>query len=160
MAGVPKTVPWWRRERGVLTNVNPRNVRSYEHAMRLERRNDKARLKYLGQKFARKQWLTAVHTTAIEIPEWAKLAAHKEMSQGEQYVWFRGRRLKAAKRLVAEDEAAGGQPVMTLVQWRRCKVCGRILLALEAEDRRRLDETRGGRQKPCGVECGNTEVIP
>jgi hypothetical protein len=158
-AGVPKVKSWpyQRNPDRNLTNVHPANIRSYDHLMRQERRTAKGRLRYFGIKAARVQWMTSVRTTAIEVPEWAQQAAHKEMSQGKHYAWFKGRRLKHAKRLFAEDRAAGGDPEMTLIQWRRCKACGRILLALEAEDRRKLDESCWlGRQKPCGAECGNT----
>lgn len=148
-----------------LTDVDPRNVRSFGH---LERQSRRCYRRGLGQrnwwarkegkpetKSTRRRWLTCVTTTAIEIPEWARKLAHPAMSQSAHYVWLRCRPRKDAKRLAAEDQEQGGSPEMVAVEYRSCRKCGRILLALEAEARRRLDESCWrGRELPCGAECG------
>ncbi len=127
------------------------------HWPRVERRQREYRKRAMrakGIKPAKKQWAVCVETTAIEIPKWALEKSLKAMSSGEHHVWFRGRKGVHAKLLAFQDEQAGGTPEMTKVEWRLCPVCGRVLLALEAEARRHLDESDLlGRTMPCGGEC-------
>lgn len=111
-------------------------------------------MRFKGVKPAKKQWLTCVETTAIEIPQWALEKAQRDMSSSEHHVWFRGRSSAHSKVLAFQDRQAGGEPEVTVIEWRRCSVCRRMLLSLEAETRRRLDESgKLGRQMPCSGEC-------
>lgn len=111
-------------------------------------------LRRRGIKPARKQWMVCVETTAIEIPGWAREKAEKSLSASAHHVWFRGRRNGRAKILAQQDLAAGGTPEITVMEWRKCSVCGRMLLNLEAEDKRRLDESSpAGRKLACSGEC-------
>jgi hypothetical protein len=148
-----------------LRDLDPKTIKPFSHLERQTRRAHKQSLKARNfiawrngepeTKPTRKQWVTCVATTAIEIPKWAQKKAWKHLSQGEHYAWFLGRPRFPAKMLAFRDEQAGGKPEMTVVEYRRCKKCGRVLLSLEAEDRRRLDEScPEGRKKPCGMECG------
>lgn len=161
-AGVPQARKRGRRGNcpEELSDLNRRSIKPYSHLQRQERKAVRDRLRYKGIKPTRRQWMTCVVVTAIEIPSWALERAHPKMSQSERHVWFAGRPRRPAKTLIGLDRDAGGDPEVVTVEWRPCPVCGRILLALEAEDRRKLDETRGGLQMPCGAECGSTEVAP
>lgn len=119
-----------------------------------QRKEVKRRLIRDGIKPTKKQWVICVETTAIEIPAWAKAKAEGRLSQSEHHVWFRGRNNGRAKILERQDRAAGGNPELTAVEFRLCQTCGRMMLSLEAEGRRRLDEgSRLGRQTACGSEC-------
>lgn len=130
-------------------NLWPRAERAY-------RREDKKRLYRRRIKPSRKCWAVCVETTVIQIPHWAQDKALDGMSVGDHHVWFKGRLRKDVKRLMLEDRQAGGDPEYTQVEWRRCPNCKRILLNIEAEARRILNESsRLGREIPCGPECGN-----
>jgi hypothetical protein len=137
--------------------INPQGVSSRNLYPRLAKVERKARQRVLRNreiKPAKKQWMICVETTAIEIPAWAVAKADKRMSQSEHHVWFRGRNGGHGKMLERQDRQAGGSPELTAVEYRVCKVCGRLMLSLDAELRRRLDESaRLGRQLPCGSEC-------
>lgn len=103
---------------------------------------------------AKKQWVICVQTTAIKIPFWALARREEQLSVGDHLVWFRGRNNGRAKMLERQDREAGGNPELTTVEWRTCPVCGRVLLGLEAEVRRKQDEScKLGRQLPCMGEC-------
>ena len=107
-----------------------------------------------GIKPAKKQWVICVETTAIEIPAWARAKAETRLSQSAHRVWFRGRNSGRAKILERQDRQAGGRPEVTAVEYRMCPVCDRMLLGLEAEARRKLDESGVlGRTLPCSSTC-------
>lgn len=116
-----------------------------------------------GGKPAKKQWVICVQTTAIKIPFWALARREERLSVSEHHVWFRGRSNGRAKILERQDREAGGNPELTVVEWRTCPVCYRVMLGLEAEVRRKLDEScKDGRLLPCHGECkrntgGNTD---
>lgn len=121
---------------------------------RIERRQKKRMLRNKGVKVAKRQWVTCVQTTAIHIPQWAIDRASKYFSTGPHHVWFRGRSSVHAKQLAFDDREAGGEPELSKIEWRLCPVCRRPLLSLEAEARRRMDESgRFGRLMPCAGEC-------
>lgn len=104
---------------------------------------------------ARKRWAICVETTAIEIPGWALAKRDERFSVSKHHVWFNGRTNGRAKILERQDRQAGGDPSLTAVEWRLCPVCNRMLLSLEAEERRKLDESsKLGREIPCSGECG------
>ena len=92
--------------------------------------------------------------TAIALPGWAVARRETRLSVGEQYVWFRGRNSGCARILERLDRQAGGDPTRWAVEYRVCGVCGRMMLNLDAELRRRLDVSGvAGRELPCGSEC-------
>ena len=147
-----------------LRDLKPSSIKPYQRIQRQERRAHRQSLAAKNLKAwrngepettpTRKLWVTCVTTTVLEIPKWAQKKAWKYLTQGKHYVWFAGRPRFPAKMLAFQDEQAGGQPEMTVVEYRKCKKCGRVLLSLEAEDRRKMDEScPEGRQKPCGMEC-------
>lgn len=121
---------------------------------RIERRAQKRMLRNKGVKLAKRQWVTCVQTTAITIPQWAIDRASRYFSTSERHCWFRGRSSVHAKLLAFQDREAGGSPELSKIEWRLCGVCRRPLLSLEAEARRRMDESgRLGRLMPCAGEC-------
>lgn len=141
------TTPWRK----------PRWRESWPRQVRVQRKERVRVQRAKGIKPTKKQWMICVETTAIRIPEWAKAKAEKRLSQAEHHVWFRGRNNGRAKILERQDREAGGHPEVTAVEWRLCPVCKRVLLNLEAEVRRRLDESgRLGRSLPCSGECAKS----
>jgi hypothetical protein len=62
--------------------------------------------------------------------------------------------LLAQQGLERQDRQAGGRPELTAVEYRMCPVCDRMLLGLEAQERRKLDESGIlGRTLPCSSTC-------
>lgn len=106
---------------------------------------------------ARRRWVTCVEVSAVEVPQWAVEASIAELSNSPKHCWFMGRdrgERSAAARLEAFDREAGGKPLVVKVEYRRCEICRRMLLHLDAELRRKLDEScRTGRQIACGSDC-------
>jgi hypothetical protein len=121
---------------------------------RVQRKERQRVLRGRGIKPAKKQWVICVETTAIEIPAWARAKADTRLSQSRHRVWFRGRNSGRAKILERQDRQAGGKPEVTAVECRVCEPCGRLLLGIEAEARRKLDESSIlGRSLPCSSAC-------
>jgi hypothetical protein len=128
--------------------------KSWPRQERTQRQERKRVLRNRGIKPAKKQWVICVETTAIEIPAWARAKAEPNLSQSPHRVWFRGRNSGRAKILERQDRQAGGRPEVTAVEYRMCPVCDRMLLGLEAEARRKLDESGiNGRTLPCSNKC-------
>jgi hypothetical protein len=126
---------------------------------RVQRKERHRVLRGRGIKPAKKQWVICVETTAIEIPGWARAKAEPRLSQSPHRVWFRGRNSGRAKILERQDRQAGGRPELTAVEWRMCPVCDRMLLGLEAEARRKLDESGVlGRTLPCSSTCKSRDA--
>jgi hypothetical protein len=120
----------------------------------LVRRTEIARLNRKCIKPTRLQWVICVETTAIEIPGWARAKAETRLTQSPHRVWFRGRNNGRAKILERQDRQAGGKPEVTAVEFRVCGRCGRVMLGLEAQARRRVEESHPqGRELPCSGEC-------
>jgi hypothetical protein len=131
----------------MLVNPYPRVDRAYRKA-------EKAKLNKRGIQPAKRQWVLCVETTAIEIPLWAQAKAERRLSVAPHRVWFRGRSNGRAKILARQDREAGGNPEITAVEFRLCGRCGRMMLGIEAEARRKVEEShKQGRELPCGSEC-------
>lgn len=127
---------------------------SWPRQERIQRRALKRVLRNHNVKPAKRQWVTCVNTTAITIPQWALDKASPYFSTSEHHCWFRGRSSVHVKLLVFQDRESGGSPEVTKIEWRLCPVCRRPLLSLEADARRRMDESgRLGRKLPCNGEC-------
>jgi hypothetical protein len=132
---------------------------TWQRYERKERRRQKRVLRFLGVKPAQRRWVTCVEVTAIEVPQWAKDKAVPNLYSGPEKVWFKGRSSVHARMLAFQDREAGGEPEVTKVECRSCSRCKRLMLGLEANARRGIDEDRkgNGRDMPCGPEC---EVTP
>jgi hypothetical protein len=95
-------------------------------------------------------WLVTL--TAIDVPAWAREKAVKDFDAQLREVWMRARR--HANQLMQEDSAAGGRPWTQKKEARRCKVCGWLLLGVQAEIRREFEkEAPDNRFKPCSADC-------
>src|ERR1700761_1951289 len=100
---------------------------------------------------ARKRWIIRVSLTAIPMRDWAAKRRIPGLVFSDCIVWLRPR---DAMFLIHRDKEAGGNPLWVESEFRKCRICARPLLNLEAELRRELDESRmTGRQIPCGAEC-------
>lgn len=142
------------------TQPGTRWQKSWPRQVRTQRQERKRVLLNRGVKPAKKQWMICVETTAIEIPTWARAKADPRLSQSSHKVWFRGRNSGRAKILERQDRQAGGRPELTTVECRLCSACGRLLLGLEAESRRKLDESGPlGRTLPCSGDCKPSKVV-
>ena len=131
-----------------------RQVNRWPRAERAYRKAEVERINRRGARPTKKLWLLCVETTAIEIPAWAQAKAERRMSVAPHRVWFRGRNNGRAKILARQDRVAGGSPEITAVEYRACARCGRLMLGLEAQARRRVEEGHAqGRELPCGSEC-------
>lgn len=120
-----------------------------ERRSRIERRQH---LRNMGRKPARMKYVYRVETTAIAIPDWILDQAVPDLSFTRDYVWLKSEPM--AKYLCQLDRNEGGQPNLTAIEARRCKVCGMLRLNLLAEQRRKLDESAvDGRKLPCSPEC-------
>jgi hypothetical protein len=133
----------------MLEDTNP--PRNRQPRWRAARRRE---LKEHGITPTRRRYAWSVHTTALQkLPEWVhavKIGALGTLASRNR-VWLNPR---DAKRLTWQDHLAGGQSEVTTAELRYCEVCGRPLIGIEAEKRRKLSESSSdGRQQPCGPEC-------
>jgi hypothetical protein len=91
-----------------------------------------------------------VQTDAIAIPGWAREKAITGLASDSTAVWL-GR--MAAAMLAKLDREAGGTPKLTTTVFRRCRICSRALLGIEAQERWEVDRQRAGTDIPCGPDC-------
>lgn len=95
-------------------------------------------------------WLVAPDAL-FGIPEWARLEAVNGLGGTPDRVWLWP---ADAKKLISQARARGWRCRVTRTELRRCEVCGRPSVGLEAERRRKLDESGPqGRRLPCGDSC-------
>lgn len=111
-------------------------------------------MKAAGITPCRRQWVWSVEPQVLRgmfIPQWARDAAVRGLGQQQDSVWLWW---VDARRLIALDRAAAGRSKVTRAELRHCPVCGRPFVGIEAEKRRRLDESGPhGRNTPCGDAC-------
>jgi hypothetical protein len=132
----------------VLDYVSPRRERQL-------RREWKAAYKARGMKYPRLPTVGFVEVTAIRIPEWAWAKRIKGLTDTNKSIWLR--RI-LARELMREDEDAGGTPRVTWTSMRKCRICRRVLLGPEAENRFMLDLKFTGEWTACGPECLELEA--
>src|SRR5580698_799785 len=123
-----RSAPLWRRER------------QYRREARRTARSLGFRLPTLAQ-------VALVELDAIYVPDWALKKAIRGLTVTNSSVWLR--RI-AANLLARIDREAGGTPKVTPTAYRRCPMCDRALLGVEAEQRFELDKKWTGNQTPCG----------
>jgi hypothetical protein len=93
-----------------------------------------------------------VEVVELAIPDWAKSRSIQGLSQSENHVWLRSRTL--AYKLAQMERECGGSGRCDRMEVRRCRVCGRYMVGIQAERRRLQDEAGyGGRKMPCDEEC-------
>ncbi len=96
---------------------------------------------------ANRQMVWTIVLTVVLLPEWAA----KKRVKGLRDLWVDA---AIGKRLLALDRRNGGQPSVTKAEFRRCDLCNRPLLGLEAAARRAIIETSAtGRLAPCSPRC-------
>jgi hypothetical protein len=112
----------------------------------------KLELKAKGVIPCRRQWIYSIEPQALEeLPQWAIDSSIKGLAHTSRRVWLWD---KDSKRLIGLDRAAGGRPRVTRTELRTCPLCARPLVGIEAERRRKLDQSGpDGRKQPCGVDC-------
>lgn len=135
-------------KRGAGVKVEPRAPNRKPRFRAARRREMKAQ----GTLPARRQWIYSIEPQALEVlPEWATGNSVKGLGKTARRVWLWD---KDSKRLIGLDRAAGGRPRVTRAELRHCLSCSRPLVGIEAEQRRKLDESGpDGRRQPCGVDC-------
>lgn len=108
-------------------------------------------LKARGITPAARQFIWSVETTAIPIPEWARKNQVKGLAEQGDRVWLW---TYDARKLIADDQMAGGSPIASEVEYRICEVCARPLLGVEAQARRaQVESGFGARHLACGPDC-------
>lgn len=135
-----------RRGQGVKGTLRSPNRKPRFRAAR------RREMKEQGTLPARRQWIYSIEPTGLEqLPEWAVENSVKGLGKTSRRVWLWD---KDSKRLIGLDRSAGGRPRVTRAELRHCLNCGRPLVGIEAEQRRKLDESGpDGRRQPCGVDC-------
>lgn len=100
----------------------------------------------------RRQWVYAVQLTALKaMPAWVASVAVKGMGKTTGRVWLWP---VDARHLAGMDRNAGGRPQITRSELRHCPLCARPFVGIEAEIRRKLDESGPlGRETPCSGSC-------
>lgn len=100
----------------------------------------------------RRQWVWLVQPDQLyAVPEWARRVAVRGLGEvpGRVWLWW-----VDARRLLSESRKAGWRCDVTRTELRHCAVCSRPFVGIEAERRRRLDESSPeGRLLPCGEAC-------
>ena len=92
-----------------------------------------------------------VDTGAIPVPQWAIDRRIRDTSWSANHVWLRR---GDAEELAKQDRELGGEPQLTETEYRRCKICKRLLLGEDAAALRGLAAASvTGDQLPCGSEC-------
>ena len=84
----------------------------------------------------RPRMVQKVVVTAIKLSRETLERGIKGFANGGNVVWMRSR--KMSKVLVEQDRLRGGLGYTVSIEYRHCKVCGRLLLADEARDYREL----------------------
>jgi hypothetical protein len=91
-----------------------------------------------------------VRLTATTIP--ASTKAIRDRTRTDKTCWMLSKR--GARELVERDRAFGGQGSFDTFEYRRCKVCSRVLVGADAADyRERLRWPREKRYWPWGPTC-------
>lgn len=113
-------------------------------------REEKKALRARGLKVPKLAQVGLVELAAISVPDWARSKAIRGLTLTDTSIWLSR---VPARRLMREDEAAGGKPKVAWTTYRRCKICQRPLLSLEAERRQQLDKRFEGERAICGPDC-------
>ncbi len=150
LGGRPQT----ERGSGVWCTGAPNRAPNRKPRYRAARRQA---LRDAGQTPVSRVWVWSVQPDALKtMPAWAVASQVKGLGEvpGHVWLWWRD-----ALRLMREDRRAGGQPIATRQELRRCGLCGRPWVGKDAERRRLLDaQGPEGRQQPCGEQCERDRV--
>ena len=132
--------------------IDPRPIwqRTAEQRDRAARRLDRERRKARGLSTPRLRTILLVELDAISMPAWARRKAIRGLTITASTVWLGRIDGRVLERL---DRQCGGHPKVTSERYRRCRVCKRPLLGLDAEHRLELDRRWAGDGTPCSQEC-------
>jgi len=98
-----------------------------------------------------RNWVWNVRPSIAPLPDWVAGAAVKGLGSLEDQVWLWP---VDARRLMKWVKAHGGRSWAVRAEFRRCEMCGRPLIGVEAEARRRqIESGPAGRALNCGPEC-------
>ena len=97
---------------------------------------------------ARRIW--SIRLSVIDLPQWAIDRQFKELPHSANWAWLKS---GDARALIKLDRMAGGEPEVTVMEYRRCQHCKRLLLDSDAAARRKLDQSWLGEWTGCGPGC-------
>jgi hypothetical protein len=118
---------------------------------RQRRRERRDKLKSMKITPTRRRRVFCVTITAIAMPQWAVDRRIKGLSASPTRIWLSA---SDARFLMSLDRDEGGHPWFAESEYRRCGLCNRPLLDVDAAARRYMDEsTTTGKQLPCGADC-------
>jgi hypothetical protein len=122
---------------------------------RIRREENHRKSGYMTIPVARRAW--HVTLTAIEIPEHLlKAIALDSLPSDTKSFWVR--RSQFAMKIAKADRDAGGKGILDCVEFRRCRVCKRVLIGPAAHEYQ-MKQRRGPwkwefkQGSACGVEC-------
>lgn len=146
----------WRERKEKALSAAENALRQQRRCERDNRRAQRIWLRQHGLKEIRAVSVYRVETQAIDIPEWAKKHALPEFSSELNVIWVKQR--GTAKLIARYDRAAGGTPQVMEVEARRCPLCGRWMLGLDATMQRERELavrlSLGTLQiEPCSIFC-------
>lgn len=91
----------------------------------------------------------------LEVPDWVSRFAVRGFGTLPRQVWLRPAK---AKLLLVLDRAAGGRSEFAKTEFRRCLLCSRPMISVEAEAYRKQLES-GDRSIPCGRDCARAREL-
>jgi len=148
-----RTTNWREKKAAALSAVDGAIVKK----LRAERASRKTKREYMtrhGLQPPRAQTVYRVQTDAINIPEWAECRAIPGFSREPDVIWVKQRNV--AKMIAEYDRAAGGRPSICEFEARRCPLCRRWHLGLDAQTLRESEEASRLSRKPlepCSIWC-------
>jgi hypothetical protein len=154
------TTNWREKKAAALSAVGGAIVKK----LRAERASRKTKREWLtrhGLKPTRTQTVYRVETDAINIPEWAEHRAIPGFSREPDVIWVKHR--SVAKIIAEYDRAAGGRPSIDPFEARRCPLCRRWHLGLDARTLRESEEAARLDRKllePCSIWCQPVRTPP
>lgn len=123
------------------------NVRRLVRTERVRIRKERIRR---GRKVCNALKIWAIRLSVIDAPQWAIDRMFKELPHANGLIWLRS---GDARAIIQLDKAAGGDPEVTVMEYRRCNFCKRLLLDSDAAARRKLDQSWLGEWTGCGPGC-------
>ena len=101
--------------------------------LKIKQRVAKSRMRrFRSVPVMRKIWYVTLIASTVCVSDFARWELSASLSFDPQAFWCLSQR--KARALVSSDHDAGGQGTMFPVEYRRCPVCGRLLLGSAARD--------------------------
>lgn len=144
----------WREKKAHAQLVVGEAILTKFRAERASRKTKREWMTRHGLQPTRAQSVYRIQTDAISIPEWAKHRAIPGFSREPDVIWVKQR--SVAKMIAEYDRAAGGRPSIVEFEARRCPLCARWTLGLDAQMLRQNEEAARLSRKPlepCSIWC-------